>query len=504
MLSQRVKQLSILYDLPLQLLAASGVGLILGVVALWLSPLWALAGLAGVGLLLVILKRPEIGVLAILAITSTIIPQASLPRIPIGIGTVYIPDILLFGLMGLIVIRRLVEPGFKIVRTPLDLPLLAFSSIALLATALAILHSSLTFNESLGKIRTVGNYLTFFLVTNLAREEHQIRLLLRGIFALATVVAVAMIAQFLVGPAVPILTGRVETLATEGEVLSGLARIIPPGYSLVFVAFTSETALITLDKSRRTNVIRFLAPWIILGAGVLLTFKRHLWGGLGLVFCLLFVYSGRTQTRQRWIGWGLVVAILAMIALVLSSVEPDSKVGGLVRASLGRLGSLANTATYEDPKSSVRWRDFEYRYALPQIAAHPLLGLGLGAKYRPWVSGKDNAEFDGRNFIHNGHIAIVLQTGLLGYLSWLWLALVFLFRGLRYARYSPSPQLRACVVGFALAWLVVLFTSVVEPMVIESYWTSLIGVMMGVNELILFNHVGQQPQGNVKLIRIEV
>src|SRR6185437_13270802 len=135
------------------------------------------------------LKRPEIGVLAILIITSTVIPESSLPRISIGIGTIYIPDILLGGLLALIFIRRVVEGEFFGLHTPLDWPLLGFWGIAMLSTYRSFFHGSITFNQSLAPVRTVSYYLIFFVITNLVRQEKQVALLVKGIYLLATFVA---------------------------------------------------------------------------------------------------------------------------------------------------------------------------------------------------------------------------------------------------------------------------------------------------------------------------
>ena len=479
-----LRNVSVALRAPSPILIACGVGLILGAAALQFSPLWALIALAGVGGAFVILKRPELGLLGIVIATSTIIPDASLPRFSVGIGTVYITDLLFFALLGLIVVRLLAERNFHLVRTPLDIPLLAFYALGMLFTVAAILQSSLTLTESLGRIRAASNYLIFFFVTNLVREDRQLRLLMRGLFALATIVAVAMIAQYWLGTSIQILPGRVETLNTEGEILLGMTRIIPPGYSLVFLAFTTITIALVLDKFRTATIGTFV-QWLLLGVGVILTFKRHLWIGLGLAILLLPIYLSKKQDLQKLVGRGVGALILVVMSVALIIAAPESKVGRLGGAFLERLGSLVDNSTYEDPNSSLRWRDFEYQYALPQIASHPFVGLGWGGRHRPFVKGRDHVGFDGRSFVHNGHVSIVLQVGMLGYLSWLGLALISMFRGLKYARHIPDSQLRAWVLGFALTWVIVFFTSMVEPMVVEAYWTSLIGIALGVNEVVL-------------------
>jgi len=156
----------------------------------------------------------------------------------------------------------------------------------------------------------------------------------------------------------------------------------------------------------------------------------------------------------------------------------------LARAAFARLSTLANPLTYEDPNSSLRWRDFEYGYALTQILTNPILGLGLGAKYRPLTS-KDYEGFDGRGFIHNGHLYIMLKSGILAYVALLWFLLAVLIRGLSNWQRIPDPYIRGIVVAFALTSLGVLIVSNVEPYLMTSGWTPVIGIIAGINEVAL-------------------
>jgi len=488
MLSQKVRQLLRPYSFLSHVVVACGVGLLLGVVSLWFSPLWTLAVLAAGGLILATLKRPELGLLGILVATSSIVFEARLPLIPIGIGSLHIPDVILLALLGLIGLRWLTEPDFEIIRTPLDVPLLAFYGVALLSTSIAILRSSVEFNIGLRGIRVVSYYLTFFVVTNLVREERQLVLLLRGLFLLATVVAAVMIAQFLVGEAVSLLPGRVETLSTQGTRYGGIIRILPPGISLIQVGFIATTAGLVLDKLKPVSLLRFL-QWGLLGLALLLTFTRSYWVGAILALSLIAYLAGG-RDRRRVAGWSLAIAFLVTTILLATAGQPESPIPRLVRAASERLATLASAETLQGQQSTFRWRGLEYGYALPQIASHPLLGMGLGTRYRPWDprldwQGPEDSGFDGRAYIHNGHVWILVKSGLLGYLCLVWLSLTFLFRGFKYWRRMPSSQTRAVVLGFTVTYLGVLVVSVTSPNLMEWFWTPVIGLMMGLNEAVL-------------------
>jgi O-antigen ligase len=447
--------------------------------------------LATGGFLFAVLKRPEIGIIGILLINSSFINDANLPRIPIGIGRLMLTDIVLIALFGLIIIRRLTEQDLRSNSTPLDIPIGAFFGIAIFSTMIAINNSSLTIDSSLGEVRTVASYLTFFLVTNLVREERQLRLLLKSVFILAAIVALFMTAQYVLGPSTRILPGRIETLSTEGVQAGGVTRIIPPGESLIYVTFVTITVSRILDESNRKNMFELLL-WGLTGIGVLLIFKRHIWASTGAAI-LLLALLGHARIRPRMMGYFLVIALLAAIALLCFHSTPNSKAAVLVNGAVERLVSLVRVQTYEDSRSSLRWRDFEYEYALPQVASHPLLGLGLGASYRPSVPGKDWTEYDGRRFLHNGHLHILVKSGFIGYLCFLCLSMISLHRGFKYWSQIADPQSQAVLLGFTLAFLGILIGSVVSPMIMNSYWTPVIGMMLGTNEVIIKGFSREEP-----------
>jgi len=488
MLTGRVKRLLRLHDLPYRVAVPVAVGLLLGVACLCFSPVWTLAALAGAGLVFVTLKRPEIGLVGILIATSSVVFEERLPLIPIGVGSLHIPDVVLLSLFGLIALRWLVERDFEIIRTPLDGPLLAFYGISVVSTFIAVLRGSVEFNHALRGIRVLVYYLTFFIVTNLVREERQLSLLWRGLSVLAAIVAATMAVQYLLGESVPILPGRVETLWTDGTTYGGIVRILPPGQSLVLVAFVVTSVKLVVDELRWTTVFKFL-QWGLLALALVLTFNRSFWV-VAILALLLLACLAKGPHKQRLVGWGLVGLLLAPVGLLLVFDRPEGKAARVVRASFARLSSLTRKDTFASPDSTFRWRSIEYEYALPQIISHPLIGLGLGARYRPWDprldwEGSEGVGFDGRAYVHNGHVWVVLKTGLLGYLCLLWLSFTFLIRGFRYWSRSSRSQDKGLVLGFALSYLGVMVGAIVNPMFMQWFWTPVIGLMMGANEVIL-------------------
>jgi O-antigen ligase len=200
-----------------------------------------------------------------------------------------------------------------------------------------------------------------------------------------------------------------------------------------------------------------------------------------MIITLAVLVKGKE--RQKLIYGFFLILFFGILLFFFTSYDQGGRSARLVRAVVARFSTLQNSSTY-DQGSSLRWRDFEYQYALPQIASHPVLGLGMGAMYRPLVQGRDHEYYDGRTYIHNGHVWIILKSGILGYLSWLYLSLAFLYRGFKYWQLINEPWMKAIVLGFTLSFLAVFIGSLFEPMVMEANWTSLLGIMMGTNEVI--------------------
>lgn len=464
-----------------QLGVAGFVALLLGIASLQFSPLWTLIALGGLVFGFAAVKRPEIALLAVLVATSTIVFEGQLPLLPIGVGSLHVSDILLLGLFATIIFRSLSDPGFKIIRTPLDLPLLGFYGIGLLSTLIAVSQLSVSKDQALRETRVFTYYLVFFVVTNLIRKRAQVVFLIQGLLLLGTGVAVAMIAQFSLGTSVNLFPGRVEILQTQGVSYGDVTRIIPPGQSLVMVAFITLLVLLVIDKSGPSIIIRLFQGGV-LGLAVIFTFYRNFWLMVGIAL-LLLVFLVRRRERQKLAFLAITGLVLAIIVLAPILIQPGSKAESLIIASSDRLATLFRAETLQE--DSLQFRYIEYEYAIPQVVSHPLLGLGFGAQYRPWDPRLDWAMFDGRGYIHNGHLWIILKTGFLAYACFLWLSVLFVVRGLRSWRHISDRFMQAVLLAFVLIYIGALVAAIVNPVFKNWYWTPVIGIMMGVNEVIL-------------------
>jgi len=221
-----------------------------------------------------------------------------------------------------------------------------------------------------------------------------------------------------------------------------------------------------------------------MGMAVLITFFRSYWAAL-IVVIVLAACLVKAAQRRRLIGWGLMVMTPAAFGLLIVLAAPDLPISKLVDASWDKLSTVGRLETYKGGDANYNYRRLENEYAFSSIRSNPVIGLGMGAAYRPLDPRLDGYDADLTRHIHNGHLRILVQSGLLGYLSFIWLSLAYLLRGFRNWRNVPSERMRAVVLGFTLVYLALLIALVTNSPFTHSFWTPVLGIIIGINEVIL-------------------
>ena len=141
------------------------VGLVLGVLTSAFSPDIVFLAILILFTSVLVFKKPMLGIIGSIILTSTVLDGTSNPRVFLGFGHIYLTDIILFTLFWLIGWKLLTRLEEKFVRTPLDVPLILFVAITITSTIIAIMKGHVTIQENLGAIRDVLNLLIFFTVT---------------------------------------------------------------------------------------------------------------------------------------------------------------------------------------------------------------------------------------------------------------------------------------------------------------------------------------------------
>ncbi len=454
------------------------IGIMLGLVAVFMPLEITLSAIVGILLLKYITNHPVIGVLIIVVLTSSIVFEDSMPLIPIGVGSLHISDILLLFMLGTLGYRYFTKENFTFTKSPLNIPLLLFVAVSLVSAAVSVAHYGTDFNDVARQFRFISYYLLFFLITNLITEKTQIRFLIKGLFVIAAVVAAAMVVQAIIGESIQLMPGRIESAATFGSQFETL-RILPPGQTLVFVTFL--TAICTLvfvqDKPVLFSGAFYLIP--LLGMGIILTYNRSYWVAaiLGVMILLLIT---ATESKIRLVALLMVVLIFSGSVLAMFG-GTEGKLGATVDAVSTRFSSLfAGARLQQSGPVEDRW--IENGYAVDQIRRHPLLGIGLGNVYRPQIYGQDDKL---TYYVHNAYLFLLTDMGIIGFLFYFWFYILFLIRAAKSWKGISDNFLKSAVVGFMISGIAILLMALVIPVFMEWFSIVVIACMIGLTEALI-------------------
>ena len=222
----------------------------------------------------------------------------------------------------------------------------------------------------------------------------------------------------------------------------------------------------------------FLCTVPLLAIGLAFTFSRAVWVSVAVSVGVGVLFSTSNERKNLLLLFCASVLIGAMAITLLGMLLPEiSKLTNVLYLR----GSSLFTGKQIGYSSSWQWRIRENEYALATITQHPLLGIGPGNHYRPdFFLGGDRLP----GFVHNGYYFILVDLGLAGFVPFAWFTVAYLFRGYRFRTIIHDRVLAPLAFGFTLSYVAILIASIAEPTFMYWYWTPVLGVMLGINEVI--------------------
>jgi O-antigen ligase len=467
-------------SIGLQLLAAVAVGVALGAALPNLPLFLAIALVPALVMVWLVASRPEIGLLLIVAITGGLVNYDQIPYLSLGPVSFHVTDLLLLLVLGIAVVRLLVQRGFRYVPTKLDAPLILFYCMALIAVLTAIFQFGVSPSIAVREFRIVTYWLAFFAVTQLIRTKKQLNTLIDGLFVLAVLMTGVVLLQMAI-PSVPLVRVSAETLVTAGREFAGVSRVWITGERLIYVMLVVAVCLWLLAGSGRMRRI-YGGLTAVLLVWLFLSFQRNYWFTTALALGLLGLVLPWPE-RLRALRW----VILGLIVLALLLFVPGSPLASWGEAALDRIFSVQGSRLERD--TSAVLRQVELQYAFRRIIENPLFGVGIGNSYRPWMRRFDYLPWATTNwglvwYCHNAYVWIWVKMGTPALIFFLWLCLGFLYRGFRQWHRIADPKWRAVVLGFSLAFVGQMVSNMVAPNFIQNWVLVVFPMMMGINELI--------------------
>ncbi|GGI08624.1 O-antigen ligase family protein [Egicoccus halophilus] len=425
--------------------------LLTAVVLAWASvtsPLLMLFGAGGLAVAAVVLRRPDVATLVVLATMYVNAPVVAVNQhgLPFVVGVV-VPFALLAPLVFHVVVRR------ERLRIGVAGPLLLVLATLQLVSALAA-DDWTTTGPALLNFLTNGLAL-YLLLVNVLRSPRTIRLaaltvvLSAGLLGLVTALHAGMsdwpgvrfggFSQLVRGDLLEDVDWG-HYFSTEG-LPSELRAAGPIGetnfFALVLMlALPYALAFVFAPRARHERVLALLAAPFILG-GILLTYSR---GALVVIAVVagLFAVTGlipRSTLLALGLGGVAVLAIPDMaVRLVRLATAPLLWTGGA-----DQVGDAALVGRFSEMVAAAHaWQD------------HPFLGLGPGlfpANYPRYAAALGYDVHDGPREAHNLYLQFAAELGTGGMLLLVVLLVVLARAMLRARRQAASPAARAFAVA---------------------------------------------------------
>jgi O-antigen ligase len=342
-------------------------------------------------------------------------------------------------------------PGLRLDR-PLVLTQAAFLIAGLLSLANATDAAYLWFDEW----RFLGLLLVSIAVSNLSGAD--IRTLALAICALCLIQTAVAGLQFVSGSELGLSVLGEEQIVEENINFSAQRRAgglkVHPNILGYYYEFVWPLAL-ALALSRGPRLLRLAGAASAASAlvGVVLTLSRASWltYPLSATLVTLFVYRDRLFTRTSLLVFGLI-AIVAGIGAVYAGPliwERITADDGGSAAQRGPLNAAALALFGQFPIFGVGLNNFGNQFAvLDQTGLSRLAGL-----------------FDRSNHVvHNLHILVLTEVGIVGYAAFAVVFAVGIARGFRAARRAPvGDPLAAIAIACAVGLIAHLLHGLVDP-----------------------------------------
>jgi len=444
----------------------------------------------GAPLFWLVWRRPELGLLGLIFLTSSFIRPDTID-LRLSIGGLDLRDLALVGMLGMLILQRLMRGELTVPWWPVSGPLLVFMGLAIFSALYALSYQGVEPNWALGEFRALVFYLVFFVTIWAITRPGQLIVLLVGLFLLADLTAAVVILQQFFGTDNPLLrvmsggyAGWQVWRAGDPLIGFGAVRIIPPGHVLVFMMTIVAFCLVVM--ARRKLPLRAMCmlqfQFAFLNVGLLFTYTRAQWlasvVALGIVFLLLPVGDKRWLIRSVAIGLLLLFLVYVLLGVEVSEIwERMPFVQTLVSRALSILTPRETLETF-----SLEWRIYETREALRSIAQHPLLGVGLGNAYRDITLLQGEARsgyFRFIRYVHSSYLYVAVKMGLPGLIAFLWFCAAFVARSLwAYAHMSDRLQ-RSVVLAVLASFVGLLVWSVYHSHFLQVESAAVIGLMSG-------------------------
>ncbi|HBY56741.1 MAG TPA: hypothetical protein DEG96_02590 [Candidatus Atribacteria bacterium] len=352
--------------------------------------------------------------------------------------------LVIIGLM-LLFLKMTAQEEFKIVRTPLNLPVLVFMAIC----PLSLLWSNSPMVSLLELPLFLAGPILYFIVVNNMKNDSQVNSLLTVLLIISSLLGLYGIFQykgidfaFWKGN-----VGRQQVFGLFGNVNYFAEYLIVPLPLAISLFFAARN---------RVQKILLLVGILAMGGSLILTFTRGSYLAIGISsFFMLFLYlatrgKGFIKEHKKIFIFILALIILATFLFVLPN--PLNKPGTAIFKIKSRI-SISQLSK----DSSFKRRKAIWGFTTLMIKDHPLLGSGLGtfkynslsyqAKFFDQGENRRLYPYGIADKVHNEYLQLWAELGIVGFGIFLWLIITYFNYGIKLLKRIEDEYKQGILIG---------------------------------------------------------
>jgi len=323
-------------------------------------------------------------------------------------------------------------------RTPLNRPIAYYVMVCLVATLFGLIMGRVKgLTGFFFVLKYFEYFIVYFMVVNHLRDKKQVERFVMTMLIVCLIVCLVAIYQIPAG-------GRVSA-PFEGEV--GEPNTL--GGYLIFMLSITLGLLLTYGSKKQKGLFAALTVFILIS--LLATLSRSSWLALGPMFIALIYFS-----KKRMV----IIVPLILITVLFPFILPSNvKKRALFTFTQPReRGQIKVGGLRVDTSTSARLNSWK-NVLTKDFISHPILGYGV----------------TGYSFLDAQYPRVLAETGLVGFVFFVWL-LVAVFRNVLYAyRNTADPLFSGLSLGYLVGFVAMLVHAIgantfIIVRIMEPFW----------------------------------
>jgi len=365
------------------------------------------------------------------------------------------------------------QEEFKITRTSLNLPILAFMVIC----PLSILWSDSPMVSLLELPLFLAGPILYFIIANNIRDEHQINRLLTSLLIVSSLLGIYGIFQYN-GIDFAFWKGNIarnQVFGFFGNVNYFAEYLIVPLPLAISLFFATQNGV---------HKILLLIGILTMGGSLILTFTRGSYLAIGIsslfMFFLYLISRGKGFIKEHKKIFIFILTLIILVPFLFAIPNPLNKPGTIISKIKGRI-----SVTQFTQSTSLKRRIAIWKFTGMMIKDHPLLGSGIGtfkynslsyqAKFFDQGENRHLYPYGIADKVHNEYLQLGAELGIIGLGIFFWFIITYFNYGIKLLKKLKDEYKQGIVIGLIGGVAAVLIDAIFGfplhlPATLVSFW----------------------------------